>query len=326
MPNIRKPRSGSLQFAPRVRARRQYPRVRKWVAGKDAKLLGFAGYKVGMTHLMFKDDNKKSFTAGLEVSWPATIIECPPLKVASYRFYKQNLQGFDPVSQITSSQLDKELKRKIVFAKKKSEKKTDDKDFDQIRLIVYTQPKLTTIGKKKPEVFEIALGGSKEDQLAYAQEKLGKEIPVSEILTEGQFYDIHAVTKGKGFQGPVKRFGISLRSHKSEKSVRNPGSLGPWVGQGNIMWRVAHAGQTGYHTRTEYNKLLLKIGDDPKDINVKGGFINYGNVKNTYILLKGSIPGPKKRLIRLTCALRSSDKKQQIPDFHTISQESQQGN
>jgi len=56
--------------------------------------------------------------------------------------------------------------------------------------------------------------------------------------------DSKTFTKGKGFQGPVKRFGISLRSHKSEKVIRGPGSLGPWKGQtklaATISWKKAY--------------------------------------------------------------------------------------
>ncbi|MCK5630480.1 MAG: 50S ribosomal protein L3, partial [Nanoarchaeota archaeon] len=64
-------------------------------------------------------------------------------------------------------------------------------------------PSLTGIGKKKPEMFEIAVGGNKEDQLNYAKSMLGKEINVADVFKGGQQLDIHAITKGKGVQGPV---------------------------------------------------------------------------------------------------------------------------
>ena len=69
--------------------------------------------------------------------------------------------------------------------------------------------------------------------------------------------------------------------------------------QQHIMYRVAHAGQMGFHTRTAYNKLLLKISSKPEELNPKSGLHKYGLLKTDYILLKGSVPGPKKRLIRL---------------------------
>ena len=155
---------------------------------------------------------------------------------------------------------------------------------------------------------EIALGGTKEDQLNFIKENIGKEISIDQIFEETQLIDIHAITTGRGFQGPVKRFGIGLTSHKAEKARRNPGSLGPWKGQTHIMWKVAHAGQTGYFTRTEYNKKLIKISTNLEEINPKSGIAHYGKVKNTFILIKGSIPGPKKRLIVLTQPIRSKKK------------------
>lgn len=60
MSTIRKPRAGSLQFWPRKRAKRPYTRVRRWNSTNQVQLLGFAGYKVGMTHAVFKDNRNNS--------------------------------------------------------------------------------------------------------------------------------------------------------------------------------------------------------------------------------------------------------------------------
>ncbi len=307
MPQKRKPRSGSLQYWPRKRSKRVFARVRAWSRSNEAKPLGFAGYKVGMTHLIINDNRKTSTTKGTDIFCPATIIECPPLKAASIKFYKNTINGSNLVSEISAGNLDKELKRAIILPKKQKKDSKENKgfpsDFDYIRLLVYTSPGLTGIGKKKPEIFEIAVGGNKEEQLNYAKEKLGKEINISDVFKEGQQLDVHAISKGKGVQGPVKRFGISLKHHKTEKSRRNPGSLGGWVAQGHIMWRQAKAGKMGYHLRMEHNKWLLKMGS-ANEISKKGGFGNYGVIKNNYILVKGSVIGAKKRLIRINEPIR----------------------
>ena len=306
MPQTRYPRRGTLQYWPRKRSRRAFARVRAWSKTKEARPLGFAGYKVGMTHLIINDNRKTSTTKGMDISCPVTIIETPPLKTASIKFYKNTITGSKLVSEIAAEKLDKELKRTIILPKKKKdskEHKSFPSDFDYIMLLVYTSPSLTGIGKKKPEMFELAVGGNKEEQLNYAKEKLGNEISVSEVFKEGQQLDVHAVSKGKGVQGPVKRFGVTLKHHKSEKGVRRVGSLGGWKGQGHTMWRQAKAGKMGYHVRTEYDKWLLKIGN-ADEINKKGGFENYGVIKNNYILVKGSVIGSKKRLIRLNKSIR----------------------
>ena len=72
------------------------------------------------------------------------------------------------------------------------------------------------------------------------------------------------------------------------------------------MWKVAHAGQTGFHTRTEYNKQIINISDNPAELNPKGGIKHYGVIKNTSIMIKGSIPGAKKRLIVITKPIRQN--------------------
>jgi len=326
MPKTKSPRRGSLQYSPRKRAKKESARVRSWANIQEAKLLGFAGYKVGMTHVFYTNNRAHSTTKGMEISCPVTVIECPPLKTISIKFYKKTTYGLRLCDEILANKLDKELARKIKIPKKVKKKIEDIKDYDDIRLVVQTQPKLTSIGKKKPELFEIAIGGTKDAKLKYGQEKLGKDIHVHEIISEGQEIDIHGVTTGKGFQGPIKRFGIGLKSHKSEKSRRGPGSLGPWCGQGHVMWRIAHAGRMGYHLRTEYNKLILKISDKNEEINPAGGFVRYGLVKNPYILVKGSTIGPVKRLIRFNFPIRPSKNKQEVPTISYISVASKQGN
>jgi large subunit ribosomal protein L3 len=308
MGKAKNPHHGSLQFWPRKRAKRVYARVRSNTSSKDAKPLEFAGYKVCMTHIAVTDNRANSTTKGEEIIYPVTIIECPPIKISSVRFYKNSINGSKVCSEVFAEKLDKELGRKTAVPKKIMNKIDDIKDFDDVKVTVYTNPKLTSIGRKKPELFEVGLGGSKEDKLKWAKENLGKEVNINDVFQEGQQIDIHAITKGKGFQGPVKRFGVSLKHHKSEKGVRSVGSLGGWTSQGHVMWRVAHAGQMGFHQRTEYNKWLIKIGANPDEVNVKGGFSSYGLVKNPYIIVKGSIAGPPKRLIRFNHAIRSKGK------------------
>jgi len=315
------PRSGSMQFWPRKRAKKEHARIRSHVSIKEAVPLGFAGYKAGMTHVVLTDNKATSKTKGQDLVWPVTIIECPAMKVAAIRFY-----SFSPTLHVItdhfSPKLDKELHRRI--SKSKKQPKEIPAEFDDLTIMMYTTPKATGIGKKKPELFEVALGGKKEEKLEKAKELLGKEVNAGDVFKEGQLLDTHSITTGRGFQGPVKRMGIGLRSHKSEKS-RRAAVLGPWKGQGHVMYRVAHAGQTGYHTRTEYNKWLLKIAK-PEDVTVKGGFINYGIPKNACLIIKGSVPGPKKRLIKITYATRPDHTvPKEAPSIEKISLHSPQG-
>jgi len=293
MPQRSKPRAGTLQFWPRKKSKKIYPNIKSWKKTKENKLLGFIGYKVGMTHLHYLQQNP-NIKKNIETVSAVTIIECPPLKPFSLRFYKKIPYGSQVITEVLSKNFNKELSRKIIMPKKQKEE--IPKEFDYLKLLVYTQPKLTGIGKKKPEIIEIGISGD----LEFAKSLLNqKEIKIQDVLKENQYVDIHAITKGKGTQGPVKRFGVSLKQHKSEKGTRRVGSLGNWTAK---TWRVAHAGQTGFFKRTEYNKLIFKISNDK--INPKRGFHKYGNTKNDYVILKGSIAGPRKRVIVMTEPLR----------------------
>ena len=313
-----KPRSGSMQYWPRKRAKKETPRIRSLPTSKENKALCFIGYKAGMAHVIKKDNRKNSMTKNESISVPITIIECPPFKIFSSRFYKQTTYGLKLISEVLNSQLDKDLKKRVNIPKKIKSKVPNTESYDLVRMLIYTQPKKAGFGKKIPDIVEISIGGNKEEQLKFIEEHKGKEIRIEEVFEEGEMIDTHSVSIGKGFQGPMKRFGIALRSHKSEKSRRNPGSLGPWKAHAHIMWRVAHAGQTGYHTRTEYNKKIMKISDKPEEVNPKSGIRSYGLVRSSFILVKGSIPGPKKRAIVLTPAIRAKIQKYEKPIIEKI--------
>ncbi|MEM2121981.1 MAG: 50S ribosomal protein L3 [Candidatus Woesearchaeota archaeon] len=312
MANIRFPRKGSMQYWPRKRAKRIYARVRaRNLAGiKEVKPVEFAGYKVGMAHAVVLDNTPTSMMKNEEKVIPLTIIECPPLKIASIRFYKKTSDGLKVADEVFVAK-DKHIFRKI--PKNKKEKSIEElekkiNDYYDVTAIVYTMPQLSGLRKKTPEIFEIKLSGSNIEKLKYLKDKIGKEINAEEVFSEGELVDVHAITKGKGFQGAVKRFGIALTQKKSQKGQRTPGSLGPWNAQVQIQYRVAHAGQLGFHQRTEYNKLLVKMLQ-PNEIKKESGFEHYGQIKSKVLLLKGSIPGSKKRLIRITRAIRPNKKR-----------------
>lgn len=303
MGNIRHPRRGSMQFWPRSRARHPIARVRYWPAESKVKPLGFIAYKAGMTHLMVNDNHPKSLTKGESIMLASTILECPPLAVMGIAFYKQTINGWLKVASIMSPKVDKELARAFPLAKKQVKSFSEISDYDDVRLLVHTNPKMLSIGTKKPKVLEIALGGKKEEKVKYAQDVLGKEITIDQVFDAGNQLNIHGITKGKGMQGTVKRFGVPVRQHKAEKTKRGIGTLGSWH-PNRVEYTVAQSGKMGYHLRTEYNKQIIKIGKDGKDVAVKGGIIHYGVLDNAYALIKGSVMGPKKAPVLLTHASR----------------------
>ncbi|MFW5872127.1 MAG: 50S ribosomal protein L3, partial [bacterium] len=243
---------------PRKRAAKETPRVRAWASSKDKKLLGFAGYKVGMTQIQYTDAKKTSITKGMDVTVPVTIIECPPLKVFGARAYKKSYYGTTIVGQILKSS-DKSLEKRMIAPKEISTFDAVNADStDEIVLLCHTQPGLTGIGKKTPEVFEVGIGGSLADQIEFAKEMVGKDVAVSDLFASGDFVDAHGVTTGKGYQGVIKRFGVGLKQKKSEKGQRRVGARsGGWTSQRHMMYRVAQPGQLGYHKRVDYNKQIM---------------------------------------------------------------------
>jgi len=192
---------------------------------------------------------------------------------------------------------------------------------------MYTVPeKVTGIPKKKPEIMENNIGGTDiKARFEYAKNLLGKSVNISDVFANGDIIDVLAITIGKGLQGPVKRWGIQLQKAKHSRagSVREIGTLGPWH-PSHVNWRVPQLGQTGYHQRTEFNKRVMQIGKDGKTVTPDGGFMNYGIVRNDFIIIKGSVPGPVKRLVRLRPAIRLK-KQLPAPELTYISLESKQG-
>jgi len=301
MVKLSQPRGGSLQFWPRKRIDRRIPGV-NWKAIKTDKkgLLGFLSYKVGMASAYVKDLTPNSMTKDKKIILSSTILEIPAIKIFSIRFYKNNLVK----SEIVVSD-DKELKRRLKIGKKKEHKIDEIKDYDDIRLIIYSKAKDTGI-KKTPDIAEVAIGGKLDEKLAFVKEKVGKEIFAHEFLKDMKIVDVRGLTKGKGLQDVITRFGIKLRQHKTEKGQRRPGTLGPWH-PAHVLFRVPQAGQLGLFTRIIYNNKILAFGKiSEKDINPKYGWKHYGKIKTEYLILQGSVQGAEKRPLLLTSHLRVS--------------------
>ena len=324
-----RPRRGSMGVYPRKRARSIVGRVRNWTRIDEVKPLGFAGYKVGALHVIRLETNPNSPFYGQEIMKAATVIEAPPLRVLGIRLYTKTPYGLKSLTEFWNRQIFEaavkedymskyvnDLKKVLtipkpdrILAREEISKKIEElKTFvSEVRLIVATQPRKAGIHKKKLEIFEIPVGGEVEQALEYAISKLGEEIRVTEVFKEGQFIDVIAVTKGKGYQGVIKRFNVKImpRWHKHRKGHRRIGSVGP--AKPAVMFTTPRAGQVGFHQRTEYNKLILKVGNvSDKDftVNPAGGWPHYGLVKSDYIVIEGSVPGAPKRLIKIRYPIR----------------------
>ena len=91
-------------------------------------------------------------------------------------------------------------------------------------------------------------------------------------------------------------------------------SIGPWSPR-RVMPGVPRAGQMGLHHRTEFNKRILIMGDNGEQITPKSGFNRYGKITENFIVLKGSVMGPPKRLIKIRKAVRKPKYPEKAPQI-----------
>ena len=317
------PRRGSLAFYPRVRAKSEEARLRNWPELNDnTSLLGFAGFKAGQLQVMTIDDKEKTPNFGKQLDNSSTVIATPPINIIGIRCYRKDLYGEKAFIDAYSKDFPKGLERK--FKTKYNEKSFETIEssielISSIFAIASVFPKKANLSQKKPFVFEIGVSG-KDNKTKYEYLKgiLGKEIKISDVFQNGQLIDVSGITRGKGIEGPITRFGVKRKQHKSRKSVRALGTLGP-ISPAVVMYSVPRQGQRGFHQRTEYNKRILLVSSDVSSqtaslssklsINPTGGFKHFGLVTTDYIVVRGSIPGVPKRLVKMRQPIRNTTKK-----------------
>ncbi|MBE5729545.1 50S ribosomal protein L3 [Candidatus Parvarchaeota archaeon] len=295
------PRRGSLQYYPIRKSKRPFHTLRAHADLEKDELSTFAGYKVGMRQAVYIDNDKNSPTFKTELLSPVTILEVPPLLVVAARLYKDNMS----IGEVWA-EADKNVGRRVKFKPNNANLEELLKKASDVKLLVSTTPWKINL-KKTPEIFEIELGGTLEQKAERAKSLLGKEINASDSIKEGTFVDIGGVTKGKGFTGSVKRFGVKIYPVHASKSRRKAGNLGA-ESMAKVQFTVPQHGRLGFNSRTEFNKLVLKILNDPAEANIPQGYYRYGNLSAPAIVLKGSVPGSTNRLLILRKAIRPNKK------------------
>ena len=200
------------------------------------------------------------------------------------------------------------------------------KNCQVIRLIAHTQIRKLHLRQKKAHIMEIQVNGGKvEEKVAYAHKLLEKDIPVETVFAEGEKIDVMAATKGHGYEGVVSRWGVRRLPRKTHRGLRKVACIGAWH-PARVHFQVARAGQDGYHHRTERNKQIYRIGKKvaegakdttastdvdltEKGITPLGGFPHYGVVSEDWIMVKGAVPGVKKRPITLRKTIIASHRR-----------------
>ncbi len=114
--------------------------------------------------------------------------------------------------------------------------------------------------------------------------KLGDKISVDHFI-EGEFVDVSGISKGKGFQGVVKRHGfagVGQATHGQHNRLRAPGSIGAASYPARVFKGMRMAGQTGNKKNTIQNLRVLKVVPEKNIILLKGCVPGY---KNSYIII-----------------------------------------
>ncbi len=325
-----------MGFSPRSRAASEVPRFNSWPDDEGQPgLQGFAGYKAGMSHVVTINDEPNSPREGQEETVPVTVVETPPMRAVAVRAYEDTPYGKRPLTEYWTDEVHEDLGRTLSVPDEQSgDAESEIRDaldrgvLADVRVITHTVPsELSSVPKKAPDVMETRVGGgSMKDRVEFAFDLVedGGEHKMTDVFRAGEYTDIAGITKGKGTQGPVKRWGVQKRKGKHARQGwrRRIGNLGPW-NPSRVRSTVPQQGQTGYHQRTELNKRLVDIGDDA--VTPDGGFVNYGEVDGSYALVKGSVPGPNKRLVRFRPAVRPADQPRLDPEVRYVSTASNQG-
>jgi len=317
------PRRGSLAYLPRGRAKSMESRIRAWpkVNSDEPKLLVHAGFKAGCVQIVNIDDREKTPNFGKQLVSLGTIIVTPPILIIGIRGYSKNQNGRHAEFDLHANNLPKNVSQLLKTKNEEESLEYSEKTFKKIKEIyalIAVTPRNAGLGQKKPYVFEAAVkGGDIKKQFTFVKELLGKEVKIDQVFEAGTTVDTTAITKGKGWQGPITRMGVKKKQHKSRKSVREVGSLGP-ISPQYVMYTVPRGGQHGLHQRTEYDKKIMVMDNTENikyEINPKGGFKHFGNVNGDFIIVRGSVPGTSNRLIKLRSQIRNIPKKITKPNI-----------
>lgn len=209
---------------------------------------GLIGKKVGMTSLFNE--------AGKNV--PCTVLEMEPCAVTQLKTIETD--GYEAVQLGTGDRKEKRTSAALKGHFKKA--KTDSKQ----KLVEFRSNQNTTSFGE-----DIALGGS---------------LTVSDVFSEGEFVDVIGTSKGKGFQGVVKRHnfgGVGQATHGQHNRQRHPGAIGACSYPARVFKGLRMAGQMG-NKRVKVQNLKVLAIDADKNLLVVSGAVP--GAKGSYIIVE----------------------------------------
>ncbi len=114
----------------------------------------------------------------------------------------------------------------------------------------------------------------------------GDEVRVEDVFVEGEFVDVTGISKGKGFQGVVKRHGfggVGQATHGQHNRLRAPGSIGASADPSRVFKGMRMAGHMGNERVTVQNLKVMKVIPEKNLLIVKGSVPGH---KKSYVIIK----------------------------------------
>jgi len=202
-----------------------------------------------------------------------------------------------------------------------------------IRVLAHTQMKLLKLRQTKAHLVEIQVNGGADvtEKLSWAQALFEKSVSVDTVFKQDEMIDVLGATRGHGYSGVINRWGVCRLPRKTHRGLRTVACIGAWH-PARVPFQVSRAGQYGYHHRTEINKKIYRIGKSAKTVTENGevkenfnattaadltqktitplgGFPHYGVVNEDFVMVRGGVIGPKKRVLTLRKSLYPQTKR-----------------
>ncbi|MFK7844154.1 MAG: 50S ribosomal protein L3 [Rhodothermales bacterium] len=184
---------------------------------------------------------------------PCTVVEVEPNIVTQVK----SSEGADGYNAVQLSYGEKKEKRTSKAMKGHFEK-------------AGTTPKKKVVEFRDFEAEEVTLGEAKN---------------IADVFEEGDFVDVAGISKGKGFQGVVKRHGfagVGMATHGQHNRQRAPGSIGQSSSPSRVFKGLRMGGQMGNERVTAQNLEVIKIYPE-----------------HNVILVKGAVPGPRNGFVEI---------------------------
>jgi len=266
-------------------------------------------------------------------------LEAPPMVVVGFVGYIETPRGLRSLTSVWAGHLSDEVKRRFYKNWHKCKKKAYTKyqkrwaesaepmaaEIERakkycqvIRAICHTQIGKVGLVQKKAHIKEIQInGGTTAEKVDFVRNLFEQQVKLADCFSQDEMVDIIGSTKGHGFNGVVTRWGCTRLPRKTHRGLRKVACIGTWHPT-RVQFQVPRSGQRGYHHRTEINKKIYRIGknikEDPhgamtendlteKSITPMGGFPHFGHVREDWLMLKGTVMGPRKRVITLRKSL-----------------------